>query len=169
MFPFSYISKQGDSLSPLLFKFALEYVIRRVQVNQDGFKLNSTLQLLVNADDANMLCDSVHVIKKNTEALLVGSTEIGLEVSVDKTMYMVMSRDQNAGRNHGIKFDNISFKNVEDFKYFGTILNKNAVQEEIKSRLQSQNTRHHSLLTEYMSSFVAESFVFWFSIQKHKD
>ena len=45
MFPFSYISKQGDALSPLLFKFALEYVIRRVQVNQDGLKLNDTLQI----------------------------------------------------------------------------------------------------------------------------
>jgi hypothetical protein len=40
---------------------------------------------------------SVHTIKKNTEALLVISAEIGLEVKADKTKYMVMSPDQNAG------------------------------------------------------------------------
>jgi len=40
---------------------------------------------------------SVHTIKENSEALIVASKEIGLEVNVDKTMYMVMSRDQNAG------------------------------------------------------------------------
>jgi hypothetical protein len=57
-FPFSYIWKQGDFLSPLLFKFALEYVISRVQINHDGFKLNGTLQLLVNADDATILVEA---------------------------------------------------------------------------------------------------------------
>jgi hypothetical protein len=49
----------------LLFNFALEYTIRRVQVNQDGLKLSGTHQLLVYADDVNMLGGSVHTIKKN--------------------------------------------------------------------------------------------------------
>ena len=65
MFPIRSGLKQGDALSPLLFNFALEYAIRRVQVNQDGLKLNGTHQLLAYADDVNMLGRSVHTVKEN--------------------------------------------------------------------------------------------------------
>jgi len=40
---------------------------------------------------------SVPTIEENTEALVAASKETGLEVNADKTNYMIMSRDQNAG------------------------------------------------------------------------
>jgi len=83
--------KQGDALTPLLFNFILECPIRRVQVNQDGLKLNGTHQLLVYGDDVNILGGSVLTIKEHAEALLVVSKEIRLEANGDKTKYMVMS------------------------------------------------------------------------------
>ena len=83
--------------SPLLFNFALEYAIRRVQVNQDGFKLNGTHQLLAYADDVNIMGGSIHMVKENAEALIIATKETGLEVNADKTKYMVMSREQTAG------------------------------------------------------------------------
>ena len=97
MFPIRNGLRQGDALSPLLFNFALEYVIRRVQVIQDGLKLNGTHQLLVYADDVNILGGSVNTVKENAELLVVASKKIGLEVNADKTKYTIMFRDQNAG------------------------------------------------------------------------
>jgi hypothetical protein len=64
MFPIRNGLKQGDALSPLLFNFSLEYAIKRVQVNQDGLKLNGTHQLLVYADDVIILGGGVLQYRK---------------------------------------------------------------------------------------------------------
>ena len=109
-------------------------------------KLNGTHQLLAYADDVNILGGSIHIQKENAEALVDATREIGLEVSADKTKYIVMSQDQNAGRIQSVRIDNSIFKRVEGFKYFGTTLtNQNSIAEEIKSRLRSGNACYHSV------------------------
>jgi hypothetical protein len=72
---------------------------------------------------------SVQTAKENAEALVVATKEIGLEVNAVKTKYMVMARDQNAGRSHSMKIDNSSIERVEEFKYLGTTLtDQNSIQ-----------------------------------------
>ena len=92
IFPVKNGLNQGDDLSPLLFNFALEYVSRRVQVNQDELKMNGTHQFLVNADAVNTLGGSVHAVKKNTGVLVV-AIKIRLEVNAYKTKYVVIHGD----------------------------------------------------------------------------
>jgi hypothetical protein len=87
----------------LPFNFALEYVIRRVQINQEGLNLNGTYQLLVYGDDINVLGGSVYTIKKNTGTFWVASKQTGLVVNAEKIKHMVTSRYQNTGQYHNIK------------------------------------------------------------------
>jgi hypothetical protein len=87
----------------------------------------------VHTDDVNLLGDNIDAIKKNKEALIDSSKEVGLEVNTEKTKYMLLSRHQYAGHNHDIKIANKCFENVAKFKYLGTtITNQNLIQEEIK-------------------------------------
>jgi hypothetical protein len=68
-----------------------------------GLKLKGTNQLLAYADDVNLLGDNIDTVKKNTETLIDASKEVGLEINVVKTKYMLLSRHQNVGRNRDIK------------------------------------------------------------------
>jgi hypothetical protein len=92
-----------------------------------------------------------------TEVLLVSGKEISLEENADKTKYMVMSRDQNAGRSQS-RIDNSSFETVEQFEYLGTTLtNQNYIQEEIKSRLKAWNACYHSVQDLLSSSLLSKT------------
>jgi hypothetical protein len=98
-----------------------------------GLKLNGTHQLLAYADDVNLLGDNIDPIKKSTETLIDASKEVGLEINVEKTKYMLLSRQQDVGQNQDIKIANRSFENVSQLKYLGMIVtNQNLIQEEIE-------------------------------------
>jgi hypothetical protein len=77
--------KQGDVLSPLLYNYALQYAVRKVQENQVGLKLNGTHELLVCADGVNLLVENIDTMKKNTETLIHSSKEVGREVNTEKS------------------------------------------------------------------------------------
>jgi hypothetical protein len=68
-----------------------------------GLKLNGAHQLLAYADDVNLLGDNVDTINKNTEILIDARKEVGLEVTVEKTKYMLVSHHQNAGQIRTLK------------------------------------------------------------------
>ena len=71
---------------------------------------------------------------------------------------MVVSRDQNAGRNHRVRIDNSTFERVDEFKYLGTTLtNQNSMQEEIKSRLRSGNACYHSVQSLLSSRLLSKN------------
>jgi hypothetical protein len=124
-FPIQNGLKQGDALLTLLFNFALKYAIRKVKEKQVGSKLNGTNQLLAYVYDVNLPGDNIdtikkhkqtnkqtpwsesaselyrpsdrRLIKKNTETLIDASKEVDLEINVEKTKYMLLSRHQTVG------------------------------------------------------------------------
>jgi hypothetical protein len=100
--------------------------------------MNGIHQLLVYADDVNLLDNSINAIKENIGTLSEASRDVDLEINAEKTKYMIMSRHQNSGQNQSIR-----------------IVNKNDNHDEIKKRLNSLNACCHSVKNLLSSHLVS--------------
>ncbi|KAJ4442304.1 hypothetical protein ANN_12172 [Periplaneta americana] len=105
-----------------------------------------------------MLGENRQTIRENAEILLEASKGIGLEVNPEKTKYMIMSCDQNIARNGTIKIGDLSFEEVEKFKYLGaTVTNINDSREEIKIRINMGNACYYSVEKLLSSSLLSKN------------
>jgi hypothetical protein len=123
-----------------------------------GLKLNGAHQLLVYADDVNLLDDNINIIKRNTRTFIDASKVVGLEINTKKSKYMLLSCHQNAGQNHDIKRANRSFENVEQFRYLGTtVTSLNLIQEKLKRGLTPGNAYYHSVQNLLFSRLLSKN------------
>jgi hypothetical protein len=133
IFPIQSGLKQRVALSPLLFNFAPVYAIRKVQENPVGLRMSGTHQSLTYADGVNLLDDITDTMNRNAETLTGSSKEVGLEINVEKTKYMLVSHHQNAGKNSDIKIVNRPFENMSHFRCVGrTVTNKNQLGRKLR-------------------------------------
>jgi hypothetical protein len=70
----------------------------------------------------NLLGDNIDTIKKNAETLIDASKEVGLEVNIKETKYMLLSYHHNTGKNYDLKVADRRFENVAKFRYFNSIV-----------------------------------------------
>ncbi|KAJ4434507.1 hypothetical protein ANN_23069 [Periplaneta americana] len=134
------------------------YMHLRVEANVLGLELNGLHQLLVYADDVNMLGENPQTSREIAEILLEASKGMGLEVNPEKTKYTIMSRDQNIVRNGTIKVGELYFEEVEKFKYLGaTVTNINDTREEIKRRINIGNACYYSVEKFLSSSLLSKN------------
>jgi len=85
--------KQSDALSPLLFNFALECAIHKIKKERKGLTLNGWNELFVYADDVDLIRDDIHALQSNTDVLVEACGEIGLQLNIEITKYMITNRN----------------------------------------------------------------------------
>jgi hypothetical protein len=128
---------------------------RRVEENQEGLKMNRTLQPLAYAYD-NVVEENKDNIKENTGALLDTGKEVGAQLNPEKTKYMLKSPSQKIRQKHTVNLAIRAFEDVGKSRYLGTrVTDQNCMHGEIKRRLNSGNACYHSvqsLLSSYLLS-----------------
>ncbi|PSN30365.1 hypothetical protein C0J52_25956 [Blattella germanica] len=134
-----------NALSPLLFNFVLEHAIISLE-DKEGVQLNGIHKLLVYADDIVLLLgDSEEILKDNMHILRSNTRELGLEVNVNKTKYMVTRRNASCNANGQLMTNEGNFEEVAEFKYLGALItNSNEIQKQIKHRLNSGNACYYA-------------------------
>lgn len=141
--------RQGDGLSPLLFNLALEKALKKVKQQLPGLEVGKKVNILAFADDVTLLAEDANGIKALAETLIKETRKVGLEVSEEKTKYLIVGRQlEEFYLNNSIHVSNYSFERTTDFKYLGvTIDQENREEVEVNARLILGNKCYWALKT----------------------
>ena len=102
--------------------------------------MNGKPQLLVYADDVNMLGENLQTVRENAEIFIKASKDIGLEVNSEKTNYMITSRHQSVIQNQNIAIGNLSFEEIKRRKNMGNACYY-SLEKILSSRLLSKKLK----------------------------
>ncbi|KAL4092204.1 hypothetical protein QTP88_026743 [Uroleucon formosanum] len=115
--------RQGDALSPILFNLVLERVVKEINVNNQGFKLqNSSIKLLAYMDDVVLLREYQERPKNIFLKLEKAAAKVGLQSNEGKTAYMCVDRRKLHQPTNTLNIGRFNFNKVQQFKYLGTIV-----------------------------------------------
>jgi hypothetical protein len=119
------------------FNFALVYGTTKGQQSQERPEMNGTRQLLVCANEVNVLSEYIQIINRNIKAPLDVSSEVGLDENSEKTKYMKVSRHQKEGQSHNLMTENKTLENVTKVICLGmTVTNKNYIHKDTKEQIK---------------------------------
>lgn len=146
--------KQGDGLAPLLFNLALEYVIRKSNINTEGTLVYKSVQIAAYADDINIMARTERELKDTYKCLVQSAREVGLEVNATKTKALIQTRSQKA-QEGSVVISEQKIEIVQNFHYLGTMINNNHNElQEIQNRILKANRTYYALLSMFKSKNV---------------
>lgn len=129
VFPIETGLRQGDALSPILFNIAMQSVIRKVQKDSIGLKIeNQNMVIAAYADDIIIMGETEDQVRNSASKLIEEGKSIGLNINEDKTKYLIVSRKQH--RQNSISVGDMTFEKVPNFKYLGVDVNERANSHE---------------------------------------
>ncbi|KAJ8895269.1 hypothetical protein PR048_000594 [Dryococelus australis] len=123
--------KRRYCLSPLLFNLALGKAINRVAEMETGLQIGRKVNILAYADDVVLIGENKEELRNMMKVLVKQIKEVGLEINIEKTKYLPISRCHHVGpRPRAIDMDGVILKKIEDFKYLGGLLNHGKVDSD---------------------------------------
>ena len=138
--PFTVLNglRQGDALSPVLFNFALEWVMRKIQEIPRIFTARGMKLILAYADDIDIISDNLGEATRTYMRLEEEAKKIGLTINEQKTKYMHMKRYSILRTPSNLSIGNASLQKTHEFKYLGTLItDDNVTRYEIQERIQN--------------------------------
>jgi hypothetical protein len=138
--------RQGDVSACILFNIALEKIIRDANINQRSNICYKSVQILVYADDIDIISRSSKSLQEATIALDRAARRMGLEINQAETKYMICGSKKKFVENV-FKMKNMTFERVNSFVYLGTLITSdNNISAEINNRITLANRDYLGLV-----------------------